>query len=149
MKKTKKKLTYVKPRLYHKVIKDISKSIDKIINDPRSLDRTFWTDFVKFNDVILKDRHLQTDDDEMSVSMIESSSIYMISMLILQVTLFHRVLREGPDEVIMYPKNHIPYYMRQFDDKGNEKDFWDLNSLELSKYYYNKVDKTLNELMED
>jgi|TARA_B100001057_G_C22548204_1_gene832387 hypothetical protein len=143
------KLKYIKPRLYHKVIKDIEKTIQKIISDPRSIDRSFWTDHIKFSDTILKERSIQRDDDEMSVSMVEGSSIYLISQLILQVTLFHRVLREGPDEVIMYPKNHIPYYVRQTDSKGRDRDFWDLHSLELMRSFYDKEDKTLNEWMKD
>ena len=45
MKKTNKR-EYVKPRLYHKVIKDIERVIQKLINDPRSFDRTFFKDFM-------------------------------------------------------------------------------------------------------
>ena len=75
-------MKYIKPRLYHKVIKDISNTVKKIIDDPRSLDRTFWTDFVEFSDVILKDKSITTSKDEFSKQMVESSSIYMISQMI-------------------------------------------------------------------
>lgn len=142
-------MTYVKPKLYHKIIKEIEKTIDKLIHDERSVDRTFFTDFIKFSEPILKEKHLQTSDDKISMSMVEGSSIYLISNLILQMTLFHRVLRDGDDGVPMYPKNHIPYYMRQTDSKGKEMDFWDLHSLYLMKKHYDKEDKTINELMED
>ena len=49
----------------------------------------------------------------------------------------------------MYPKNHIPYYVRQTDSKGRDRDFWDLHSLELMRSFYDKEDKTLNEWMKD
>lgn len=142
-------MKYVKPRLYHKVIKDIEKTIDKIINDPRSVDRTFWTDFVEFSDVILKDRNTTLSEDSFEKELVESSSIYMISQLILQLTLFKRVLRKTDDDLILYPKNHSPYFMRQTDEKGKEKDFYDLHSLKLMGHYYDNDDRTINELMED
>jgi len=142
-------MKYIKPRLYHKVIKDISNTVKKIIDDPRSLDRTFWTDFVEFSDVLLKDKSITTRKDEFSKKMIESSSIYMISQMILQLTLFHRVLRKTGEDEIPYPKDHQPYYLRQMDSKGNEKDFYDLHSLKLMRHHYDNEDKSLNELMED
>ena len=148
MKKTDKR-EYVKPRLYHKVIKDIEQTIDKIIKDDRSIDRSFWTDHIKFSDVVLMDPMTTQDPDKNMKELVESSSIYLISMLILQVALFHRVVREGPMEFMLYPKKHLPYFMRQMDSKGKEKDFYDLNSLKLLKHFYDKEDKTLNEWMKD
>jgi len=142
-------MKYVKPKLYHKVIKEISNTIEKITDDPRSLDRTFWTDFVEFSDPILKDKLLTTGSDKISKQIVESSSIYMISQMILQYTLFHRVLRKTGEDEIPYPKEHQPYYLRQTDSKGNEMDFYDLHSLNLMKHHYDNEDKTLNELMED
>jgi hypothetical protein len=68
-------------------------------------------------------------------------------MLILQVCLFHRVVRERNEDMMLYPKSHIPYFMRQIDKDGKEKDFWDINSLKLLKRFYDKEDKTLNEWM--
>ena len=147
--KKKTKMTYVKPRLYHKVIKEISKTIEKIVNDERSVDRTLFQDFIKFSEPVQMEKHLQMSDDETSMKLIEGSSIYLISNLILQMSLFHRIIREGDDGVPMYPKNHIPYYMRQTDSKGKELDFWDLHSLYLMKRHYDKEKKTINELMED
>ena len=148
MKKTNKR-EYVKPRLYHKVIKDIERVIQKLISDPRSFDRTFFKDHIKFSDTILTDPYYTTSSDEDMKVVVESSSIYLISMLILQHTLFHRVVREGPMETMLYPKNHIPYFMRQTDSKGKEKDFYDLHSLELLRHFYDKENKTLNEWMRD
>ena len=82
MKKTDKR-EYVKPRLYHKVIKDIEQTIDKIIKDDRSIDRSFWTDHIKFSDVVLMDPMTTQDPDKNMKELVESSSIYLISMLIL------------------------------------------------------------------
>lgn len=142
-------MKYVKPRLYHTVIKDISETVEKIVNDPRSLDRTFWTDFVEFSDTVLKDKSITTSKDEFSQQMVEGSSIYMISQMILQLTLFRRVLRKTGEDEIPYPEDHQPYYLRQTDSKGREKDFYDIHSLNLMKHHYDKEDRTINELMED
>jgi|TARA_R110000796_G_scaffold164806_1_gene281659 hypothetical protein len=149
MKKDKSKINYVKPKLYHTIIKQIEKTIDKIVKDERSLDRTFFKDFIKNSEPILSDKHLQKSNDSMSKGMVEGSGIYLISNLILQMTLFHRIIRNDSEGVPMYPKDNVPFYMRQTDSKGKDKDFWDLHSLYVMKKYYDKEDKTINELMED
>ena len=76
MKKTDKR-EFVKPRLYHKVIKDIEQTIDKIIKDDRSIDRSFWKDHIKFSDVVLMDPMMTQDPDKNMKEVVESSSIYL------------------------------------------------------------------------
>ena len=87
MKKTKKQqpLKYVKPRMYHQVVDEIERCIEMVVNDDRNIDRVFFEDKIKFSQVILNDYSIQRSPKETDKKIVESSSIFLICNLILQV----------------------------------------------------------------
>ena len=153
----KKKLQYIRPKQYHIIINDITSNIDKMVRDKRFTDKSFFNDEIKQTLEVLNFELLRSDK-RMDKMMVYTIGIQLISMLIVQTSLFGRICIEKPQRVdgedvplITLPKGEVPMFMKSTISGGKIVDKQDLHSLQKMKEWYNKKfkNKSLTEIMSD
>ena len=151
---SKDKLKIIRPKKIHYVLDDIQKQLDLHINDERSNDKFFFRNEIKdFYDIKMKNYDMLRSDEKVSQMIVYHSDIQFISTLLIQVLLFGRIIvshknqRFGityNEELPTLPKNHIPLFMKPYDEKGKVVDNEDLHTLNVMKQYFqldNVIDK--------
>lgn len=131
------KIKYIKPLNLEKVFKDISDELHNDVLD--TMDRDLMFDRMKFIDNS-NDWDVYKSNEEFDKDFIYESDIRTISILIGQVIIFHRILKENEEGVYNLPKGEVPYHLRQIDEKGNENDLINIKSGEVLKRLYKKRD---------
>ena len=153
----KKKLQYIKPKQYHIIINDITSNIDKMVKDKRFIDKSFFQDEIKQTLEVLNFELLRSSKG-MDKMMVYTIGIQLISMLIVQTSLFGRICIEKPQKVdgdevdlITLPQGEVPLFMKSTIKRGKIIDNQELHSLQKMKEWYNKKfkNKSLTELMSD
>ena len=147
------KLKYIKPKKIHFVLDDIQKHLDKHINDKRSNDKFFFGDKMKeFYDIKQSNYDMLRSDEKVSQMIVYQDDVRFITTLLIQVLLFGRIIvnhknqRFGityNEELPTLPKNHIPLFMKPYDENGKVVDNEDLHTLNIMKQYY-QLDKVVD-----
>ena len=129
------KVKYIKPKNIEKVFKEISDILYDITLD--KMDKELFYDRMKFiNKSIYWDEYKSTD--EFDKSNIYDTDINTVSILIGQIIIFGRIIREDGFGDFNLPKGEVPYHLRQIDEKGVENDLINVSSGKLLKKIYNK-----------
>jgi hypothetical protein len=71
-------------------------------------------------------------------------------MGLIQIILFGSLLVDRPKDdirIITTPKNRVPMFMKKFDDKGNETEYWDLHTLKVIRHFITKTLDKMNNLI--
>jgi hypothetical protein len=153
----KKKPKYKQPKQYHLVITDITNYIDKMVKDKRDIDRNCFNDEIQRTLEVLNYELLRSDDENDKL-MVYTIGIQLISMLIVQTSLFGRICIENEtyvdgekERLITLPRNEFPLFFKQGINKGQNVDNWDIHSLSKMKEWYKKnfKNKSLKEIMDD
>ena len=139
------------------IINDITDNIDKMVKDDRFIDKSFFNDEIKQTLEVLNYELLRSDKG-MDKMMVYTIGIQLISMLIVQTSLFGRICIEKPQKVdgdevdlITLPRNEVPMFMKSTISKGKIVDKQDIHSLQNMKEWYikNFKNKSLTEIMND
>ena len=147
------KLKIIKPKKIHFVLDDIQKQLDRHINDKRSNDKFFFGDKMKeFYDIKQSNYDMLRSDEKVSQMVVYQDDVRFITTLLIQVLLFGRIIvnhknqRFGityNEELPTLPKNHIPLFMKPYDENGKVVDNEDLHTLNIMKQYY-QLDKVID-----
>ena len=148
-------MKYIKPKKYHVVIRDITNYIKKMVSDPRDTDSFFFRDEIKDTLDVLSYELLRSDS-EFDKEIVYGISVSLISMLIIQTSLFGRIcvsneinVNGKKEELITLPRGSVPMFMKQGMRDGKPFDYSDLHTLKTMKDWYDKilVNKSIEELM--
>ena len=114
------KVKYIKPKNIEKVFKEISDILYDIT--PEKMDKELFYDRMKFIEKsIYWDEYKSTD--EFDKSNIYDTDINTVSILIGQIIIFGRIIREDGFGDFNLPKGEVPYHLRQIDEKGIARSF--------------------------
>jgi hypothetical protein len=150
-----KNVKFIKPKKYHIVIRDITKYIEKMVKDPRDVDRSFLTDKIKETLEVMNFELLRSDK-ETDKKIVYMMGIQLISMLIVQSSLFGRIcinnefnLEDGVEELVTLPKGWVPMFFKHGTKNGKKYDYYHLHTLKTMKKWYDKelVNKSIEDLM--
>jgi len=140
------KLKIIRPKKIHYVLDDIQKQLDLHINDKRSNDKFFFGDKMKeFYDIKQSNYDMLRSDEKISKMIVYNDDVRFITTLLIQVLLFGRIIVNHKnqkfgitydEELPTLPKNHIPLFMKMYDEKGEVVDNDDLHTLNIMKKYY-------------
>jgi len=151
----KNKMKFIKPKKYHIVIRDITNYIQKMVKDPRDVDRSFLTDKIKETLEVMNFELLRSDKPN-DMKMVYMMGIQLISMLIVQSSLFGRIcisnefkLDDGIEELVTLPKGWVPMFFKHGSKDGKTYDYYHLHTLKTMKKWYDKelVNKSVEDLM--
>lgn len=139
-----KDVKYIKPKKFYEVFKEISEHLYDTIGDKK--DRHLFYDREKW---IHKNTMWNTykSKDEFEKELVYNGDIETISILISQMVLFGRIIKERFDTEFNLSDNEVPLYHRQIDDNGTEEDLYDISSLKIMKKW-SKSDKGRKKLRE-
>ena len=130
-----KEIEYIKPKKFYELFQELGECVyDKIFEmKDRDLfeDRNKWIDET-FDWIDYKD----TDEDMKEY--IRDMDIESVCWYIGQILLFNRVIKENQFGELNLPKNEVPLFHRQIDEKGNEEDLWDISSGKIFKKWSKK-----------
>ena len=148
-------MKFIHPKKYHEVIKDINKFTEKHINDPRSNDRFFERDnaIELYTELFHHNIDTWKSKSKLDQMMVYMSGVQLVATLIIQLCLFHRTIfhiKKNVDgeilELPVFPRDHVPLSHKPFDKEGKMKDYSKIHSLSLMEHWYNKLNKSINEL---
>lgn len=119
------KIKYTLPKPFYDVFEDIGNTVYEISSEMK--DRELYIDFLKdYDKRFYWDEY--KSNDEFDKDNIYTSDLVLVSRLICQIILFHRIVKENQIEQKNNPNNEVPYFFRQFDEDGGEKDLYDVSS---------------------
>ena len=137
-------MKYTIPKPFYKIFEDLGNTVFEVTSEMMDrdlykdllvdIDKRFYWDEYKSNEDFDKDNIYESD-------------ITFISQLILQMILFHRIVRENDKGDKNNPRDEVPMFFRQFDDEGNEEDLYNLSSGKIYKKW-SKSDKGRKKLEE-
>ena len=81
---------------------------------------------------------MKSSTKEFNKELIWDGNIETISILISQMVIFGRIVKENQYGEYNLPKGEVPLYLRQIDDYGNEDDLYDISSLKIMKNWSKK-----------
>ena len=148
-------MKFIHPKKYHEVIKDITKFTEKHINDPRSNDRFFERDDAIQSYTELFNMNIDTwkSKNKLDQMMIYMGGVQLVATLIIQLCLFHRTIfhiKKNIDgeilDIPVFPNDHVPLSHKPFDKEGKMKDYSKIHSMGLMKYWYRKLNKSMEDL---
>ena len=151
----KQNLKYIKPKKYHVVIKDITNYIDKMVQDPRDVDRSFFTDKIKETLGVMNFEVLRSDK-KMDMDIVYMMGIQLIGMLIVQSSLFGRICVSNKmkidneiEDLVTLPRGWVPMFFKQGIKRGKQVDHFNLHTLKTMKKWYDRelVNRSVEELM--
>ena len=149
-------IEFLQAKPYHEVIKDVSKFIEKHIDDPRSIDRFFERqDLMKeYQELFEENQDTWRSKSEMNRLFIYLGGVQLVANLLIQLSLFHRPIMIKTQyvggqavDLPVFPKGVVPMNHKEMDPNGKPKDYSDIHSMKLMKHYYGKMKKSLEELM--
>ena len=123
-------MKYIIPKPFYKIFEDLGNSVYDISSE--EMDRDLYKDIVKDMDNRFYWDEYKSNEDFDKDNVYESD-IMFISRLITQMILFHRIVRENDKGEKNNPMNEVPLFLRQFDDNGNESDYFNISSGKLFK----------------
>ncbi len=130
-----KKVEYIKPKRFFEVFEEISENLyDKIFE---MKDRDLFYDRSKWIDKhFMWNQYKSTDDFDKDY--IYDMNIETISVLISQVVIFGRIIKERFDDDFNLPNGQVPLYLRQIDEEGTEEDLYNISTGKIIKNWSKK-----------
>ena len=130
-----KDVEYIKPKKFFEVFNEISETLyEKIFEQ---MDKDLFYDRQKFID-----KNTMWDDykstEEFDKEYIYDGDIETISILISQMVIFGRIVKERLDNEFNLPIGTVPLYLRQIDEKGTEEDLLNISSGKIIKKWSKK-----------
>jgi hypothetical protein len=129
------KTEYIKPKKFFEVFNEISDNLYEKIFEMK--DRDLFYDRQKFID-----KNTMWDDykstEEFDKEYIYDGNIETISILISQMVIFGRIVKERLDNEFNLPIGTVPLYLRQIDEKGTEEDLLNISSGKIIKKWSKK-----------
>jgi hypothetical protein len=126
---------YIKPKKFFEVFNEISETLYEKIFE--KMDRELFYDRQKFIDKnTMWDEYKSTD--EFDKEYIYDGNIETISILISQMVIFGRIVKERLDNEFNLPIGSVPLYLRQIDEKGTEEDLLNISSGKIIKKWSKK-----------
>ena len=129
------KTEYIKPKKFFEVFNEISDNLYEKIFEMK--DRDLFYDRQKFID-----KNTMWDDykstEEFDKEYIYDGDIETISILISQMVIFGRIVKERLDNEFNLPIGSVPLYLRQIDEKGTEEDLINISSGKIIKKWSKK-----------
>ena len=128
-----------------------------MVKDKRDIDRNCFNDEIQRTLEVLNYELLRSDDENDKL-IVYTIGIQLISMLIVQTSLFGRICIENEtyvdgekERLITLPRSEFPLFFKQGINKGQNVDNWDIHSLSKMKEWYKKnfKNKSLKEIMDD
>jgi len=125
-----KNVEYIKPKKFFEVFNEIGETLYEKIFE--KMDRDLFYDRQKFIDKnTVWDEYKSTEDFEKEL--IWDGNIETISILISQMVIFGRIVKERLDNEFNLPIGSVPLYLRQIDEKGTEEDLLNISSGKIIK----------------
>ena len=130
-----KDVEYIKPKKFFEDFNEISETLyEKIFEN---MDRELFYDRQKFIDKnTMWDEYKSTE--EFDKEYIYDGNIETISILISQMVIFGRIVKERLDNEFNLPIGSVPLYLRQIDEKGTEEDLINISSGKIIKKWSKK-----------
>jgi len=129
------KTEYIKPKKFFEVFNEISETLYEKIFE--KMDRELFYDRQKFIDKnTMWDEYKSTEDFDKEY--IYDGNIETISILISQMVIFGRIVKERLDNEFNLPIGSVPLYLRQIDEKGTEEDLINISSGKIIKKWSKK-----------
>jgi hypothetical protein len=130
-----KDVEYIKPKKFFEVFNEISETLyEKIFEQ---MDKDLFYDRQKFIDKnTMWDEYKSTD--EFDKEYIYDGNIETISILISQMVIFGRIVKERLDNEFNLPIGTVPLYLRQIDEKGTDEDLINISSGKIIKKWSKK-----------
>ena len=130
-----KKIEYIKPKKFFEVFNEIGETLyEKIFEN---MDRELFYDRQKFIDKnTMWDEYKSTE--EFDKEYIYDGNIETISILISQMVIFGRIVKERLDNEFNLPIGSVPLYLRQIDEKGTDEDLINISSGKIIKKWSKK-----------
>ena len=126
---------YIKPKKFFEVFNEISETLYEKIFEMK--DRDLFYDRQKFIDKnTVWDEYKSTK--EFDKEYIYDGNIETISILISQMVIFGRIVKERLDNEFNLPIGSVPLYLRQIDEKGTEEDLINISSGKIIKKWSKK-----------
>ena len=141
-----KDVEYIKPKKFFEVFNEISETLYEKIFEMK--DRDLFYDRQKFIDKnTVWDEYKSTK--EFDKEYIYDGNIETISILISQMVIFGRIVKERLDNEFNLPIGSVPLYLRQIDEKGTEEDLINISSGKIIKKWSKKKKgkKKLDEIL--
>ena len=130
-----KDVEYIKPKKFFEVFNEISETLYEKIFEMK--DRDLFYDRQKFIDKnTMWDEYKSIDD--FNKELIYDGNIETISILISQMVIFGRIVKERLDNEFNLPIGTVPLYLRQIDEKGTEEDLINISSGKIIKKWSKK-----------
>lgn len=132
------KMKYVKPISVNKVLMRLRDNIAELLSSKN--DRGFWHDFNKHH-TERNTPFINKSNDTKDKKYIMEQDIEKVSIELIQIALFGRILQtDDEDNIINMPEHSLPYFMKQTIGKY-EKDLYDINSQAVLMNIYEKNKK--------
>ena len=129
------KTEYIKPKKFFEVFNEISDTLYEKIFEMK--DRDLFYDRQKFIDKnTMWDEYKSTE--EFDKEYIYDGNIETISILISQMVIFGRIVKERLDNEFNLPIGSVPLYLRQIDEEGTEEDLKNISSGKIIKKWSKK-----------
>ena len=125
-----KEVEYIKPQKFYEVFDEISNHLYDKIFDMK--DRDIFYDRQKWiNKHTMWSTYKSKDDFEKEY--VYDGDIETISILISQMVIFGRIIKERFDDEFNLPDGEVPLYLRQIDEDGNEEDLYNISTGKIIK----------------
>ena len=129
------KTEYIKPKKFFEVFNEISETLYEKIFEMK--DRDLFYDRQKFIDKNTMWYDYKSTE-EFDKELIYDGNIETISILISQMVIFGRIVKERLDNEFNLPIGSVPLYLRQIDEKGTEEDLINISSGKIIKKWSKK-----------
>ena len=129
------KTEYIKPKKFFEVFNEISDNLYEKIFEMK--DRDLFYDRQKFIDKNTMWYDYKSTE-EFDKELIYDGNIETISILISQMVIFGRIVKERLDNEFNLPIGSVPLYLRQIDEKGTEEDLINISSGKIIKKWSKK-----------
>jgi hypothetical protein len=130
-----KEVEYIKPQKFYEVFDEISNHLYDKIFDMK--DRDIFYDRHKWiNKHTMWSTYKSKDDFEKEY--VYDGDIETISILISQMVIFGRIIKERFDDEFNLPDGEVPLYLRQIDEDGNEEDLYNISTGKIIKRWSKK-----------
>ena len=129
------KTEYIKPKKFFEVFNEISDTLYEKIFEMK--DRDLFYDRQKFIDKNTMWYDYKSTE-EFDKELIYDGNIETISILISQMVIFGRIVKERLDNEFNLPIGTVPLYLRQIDEKGTEEDLLNISSGKIIKKWSKK-----------